>query len=723
VGILDWLTGRKRESTPSDKAQTKPVRAGPQLGSFKSPALAGGRPFDTVAAAQEAWRSGDVARADHLFIEGIDAYKRREQEGLDFALGRYGAFLLDQGRINEAENVLRQAVNLKTDIPAIWSDYIRLLADRRDLEGFKRAIEQMAACVPYRAEPESLLAHARRADRENASAFAEALARFIVERATGEGDQPGRWAAIGDLGRIIERAGRLDEAVTMWREAFAEGSVDPVTLTRLSMHFERSKQYGDAIAVIREALTRGLPANVEESLRKRLAKCEAATAQGRPPKVASRTDVPAFSVRRESGQFEQLFQLRLRPAVRDLELVGGAARCLLVSKQSSMIVDIDVSTARETRRVENLPLFGKMWFAPNGCGVGIRRTAAIGRGPTILRFLDADGRLAAESAVPDATSEIAVGPDLWYIGCRDGCLYSFGFDGKRLWKWETPGASEHCDSEYSRPCPYLVASQASFAAVASMANLYAVSSVGRTLWQQTIPNERQTRWEFTMPVGAEAGSHEAHRILGLRAGASHAETKAAYRRLALETHPDRSPNDTDATTRFREVQGAYERLMAAPVASGVSDGLVLTIEMQIPGPTVSFLAANDQAVVAASSQGRLYLFDAAGQLCQARVLGEGPVSVALRPDGTLGAAWCDNTLLFFKRNSVVNAAQAAGVSRMLTMLGDDVVLWGGKHLHVMDQDGRLLWSVEFSKTLSAVTAHEDVLLCAAGVLAAFRRRT
>jgi hypothetical protein len=57
----------------------------------------------------------------------------------------------------------------------------------------------------------------------------------------------------------------------------------------------------------------------------------------------------------------------------------------------------------------------------------------------------------------------------------------------------------------------------------------------------------------------------------------------------------------------------------------------------------------------------------------------------------------------------------------LTMLGDDVVLWRGNEVQVMDADGRLLWAVEFSKSIADVAAHGDTLVCAAGVLTAFRR--
>jgi outer membrane protein assembly factor BamB/Flp pilus assembly protein TadD len=724
VSLLDWLFRRKPspETPQSGRPRTPP---NPSRESERPVTFAAmeKRPFDTIAEALAAWQAGDPTRAEGLFKQGVEAYKCREPSGVDFALGRYGAFLLDQDRKDEALRVLEQAIERKTGIPAIWSDYLRIVSDRRDLDAFKRGIELMAVAVKCRVDPEIVLTHARRADREGASAFAQAIAQWVAERAASDGDKEGRWAAIGDLGRILERAGRLDEAVNMWRDAFDDGSRDPDTAGRLSMHLERAKDYAAATAVIREAQSRGLPASAEESLRKRLARCESKTA-GKAPSKASKPDVAAYSVRRGSTLFEPIFQTRLKLSIKDLELIGNTARCLLASKESSTLVDIDLMNGSEVRRIDNLPLLGDTWFAPDGRGIGIRRTGAIGQGPTLLTFIDAEGRVAAESSVPDATSEIALGPDVWYVGCRNGLLYAFGFDGRQHWAWETPGSMDYEENAYFRPCPYFVASKQSFAVVASMGNIYAVSPNGKTLWHATLPNERQTRWEFTIPLQRGRGNEEPYGILGLPLNAPRDQVKSAYRRLALATHPDRNPGDNTAADKFRLIQGAYERILAAPSASGaVPAGITVSIEFPGLGPTASFVAANAAGVLVGSSQGRLYVFNGNGSLREARILGDGPVRAALRPDGTVGAAWCSDALLFFNENKIVNAAEALDWPRALTMLGDDVVLWRGNEVQVLDANGQLLWSVEFSKSITGVAAHGDSLVCAAGVLAAFRRRS
>lgn len=723
MNVFDWLFRRKLSSDTSQSGRpTTPPTPSPECEHLVTLTAMEKRPFDTIAEAVAAWQANDPTRAGRLFEQGIEAYKRSEPSGVEFALGRYGAFLLDLGRKDEALRILKQAIDRKTDIPAIWADYLRILSDRRDLDGFKRGIELMAVAVKSRVEPEIVLVHARRADREGAPAFAEAIAQWVAEKAASDGDKEGRWAAIGDLGRILERAGRLDEAVNMWRDAIDEGSRDPDTTGRLSMHLERTKDYATATAVIREALNRGLPASVEESLRKRLARCESKAA-GKVPSKVGKSDVAAYSVRRGSTLFEPIFQTRLKISIRDLELIGNTARCLLASKESSTLVDIDLGNGSEVRRIDNLPLLGDTWFAPDGRGIGIRRTAAVGQGPTLLRFIDPKGRVASESSVPDATSEIALGPDVWYVGCRNGLLYAFGFDGRRRWVWETPGSKGYDESAYFRPCPYYVASQQSFAVVASMGNVYAVAPNGKTLWHAALPNERQTRWEFTIPLQGGRGNEEPYGILGLPPNAPRDQVKSAYRRLALATHPDRNPGDSAAADKFRLIQGAYERVLAGTPASGaVAAGITVSMEIEGLGPVASFVAANAAGVLVGSSQGRLYVFNGDGRLREARVLGDGPVRAALRPDGTVGAAWCSDALLFFSENKIVNAAEALDWPRALTMLGDDVVLWRGNEVQVLDTNGQLLWSVEFSKSITRVAAHADTLVCAAGVLTAFRRR-
>ena len=54
-----------------------------------------------------------------------------------------------------------------------------------------------------------------------------------------------------------------------------------------------------------------------------------------------------------------------------------------------------------------------------------------------------------------------------------------------------------------------------------------------------------------------------YEVLGIETGATLDEVKRAYRALAKELHPDASPDDTVAASRFREVTEAYDLLSDA----------------------------------------------------------------------------------------------------------------------------------------------------------------
>jgi molecular chaperone DnaJ len=63
-----------------------------------------------------------------------------------------------------------------------------------------------------------------------------------------------------------------------------------------------------------------------------------------------------------------------------------------------------------------------------------------------------------------------------------------------------------------------------------------------------------------MPVMAKRDYYE---VLGVQRGASDADMKAAYRKLAMQHHPDRNPSDKDCEHRFKEINEAYDCLKDA----------------------------------------------------------------------------------------------------------------------------------------------------------------
>ncbi|ASC74291.1 molecular chaperone DnaJ [Halomicronema hongdechloris C2206] len=65
-----------------------------------------------------------------------------------------------------------------------------------------------------------------------------------------------------------------------------------------------------------------------------------------------------------------------------------------------------------------------------------------------------------------------------------------------------------------------------------------------------------------------------YRVLGLRTGASFAEVKASYRRLARRYHPDVNPDDRQAHEHFIQITQAYRALsqvLPSPIEAPVDN--------------------------------------------------------------------------------------------------------------------------------------------------------
>jgi curved DNA-binding protein len=63
-----------------------------------------------------------------------------------------------------------------------------------------------------------------------------------------------------------------------------------------------------------------------------------------------------------------------------------------------------------------------------------------------------------------------------------------------------------------------------------------------------------------------------YKVLGVGRGASQDEIKKAYRKLALQYHPDRNPNDKKAEDKFKELNEAYQ-VLSDPEKRGHYDRL------------------------------------------------------------------------------------------------------------------------------------------------------
>ena len=61
-----------------------------------------------------------------------------------------------------------------------------------------------------------------------------------------------------------------------------------------------------------------------------------------------------------------------------------------------------------------------------------------------------------------------------------------------------------------------------------------------------------------------------YEVLGVSRQADASELKRAYRKLALELHPDRNPGDKESEARFKEASEAYQ-VLSEPDKRGLYD--------------------------------------------------------------------------------------------------------------------------------------------------------
>lgn len=457
----------------------------------------GKRPYDHIDEAMRLAEAGKPDRAESAFKKGVESYERQEQEGLAFALGRLGDFYIQRGRPQEALAVLRRAAAAYDPPPAVFADLCTLLLDLGGLDEYFRILARWRD-----AEEERIKRWAGLRDQEDLSRQVEGPARFALGQASGlarEGDlnvvlplldhllvwlreqgmEDAVWQTRGQVGYAYERAGDLETATDYYSKAVDEGSSDRHTFTRLLINLEKRKQFDQALAVCERAMELDPDANWLLDLRKRHARL---LGKSKGKKGKTQEPIPEFIARKGKEHIELKLQQKVSPMPQDLALHGHAG--LAVVPQGGKSPRLSAWSIKDGEErwatscdATGLTLGGETLLAWT-------RHAAVGEGPTTLEFFDIKGDLLANTSIPDALSEVAAHNNGFYVGCRNGVLYSYDGDGRLRWEYRVPGAKEKYDRPYLRPCPYYVATDqdGDLAVYTSFSLVEAVDRSGRRRW-------------------------------------------------------------------------------------------------------------------------------------------------------------------------------------------------------------------------------------------------
>jgi len=187
----------------------------------------------------------------------------------------------------------------------------------------------------------------------------------------------------------------------------------------------------------------------------------------------------------------------------------------------------------------------------------------------------------------------AEGSDRFVASSDDMILYFYSIENGCLGTYDL---KRHTDNKYHVRCVD-VSPEGQFLLFTHVDRAYLMDSNLKLIesWR-TPPKEG---WEKRTSDKAVARSEEYQRslsILGLSGESTYEEIKKAFRIMVLKYHPDRNPNDPEATERTKEIINAYEKLTgeeAKQAFRGVENAeyyykMMDQIKVEIPGTATAF---------------------------------------------------------------------------------------------------------------------------------------
>lgn len=711
------LGGRSIEVAKVEPGRTEPP----------PPVYAVRRPYDVVVKAQEAAAVGNTRKAERWFLKGVELYRiEGDQMGVGFALGRLGSFYQEQNRMAEAIQAYESAVSMASDIPSVYSGLMAVYADGDNEDEMFRTAEAFAKNVPKRnaSIPQLLISYAKNRLKDGDVTTAERWLLRTEEWATRHGLAEDRFVAWGQRGYAVERSGDLDRALEIYEDAVQAGSTDRVTYTRLLIAYERAKRWADVLTLAQRAIGIQRDAAWEQDLRKRI---DRAQAKSCPTSKRSKTEtIPAFSMRHGEQRISLCSQTSIkRGASRLANSPDG--RALLVSAGSSKPDNLTLLDAFShevvwTKSVpgasaEVLALEVNLFLVASDVG-------RIGDGYSELLWLKHDGTEVTKVRLPDKLSEIRAANGVIAAGCRDGYLYLFDTKGRERGRFRVPARQDlPADQPAFKPCPYFVqlSGDGQRVVFSSWDTVFAVDARGRLQWTWRITSEPKT-FSYTYPIPDGVASSHHYKVLGVSPSATDDQVRKAFRQRALDTHPDRHPNEPEASEKFREAVQAYEAILSG-AAAGTGSGS-FTVQINMPGfmTTIYGLAVSHDGgeYVIAASDGSLTYLDKRGRPTKRLVAKEGAGYLVSTSDLSRIAYAHWQGFNFYSPQGLLSTYPSEKLYQMrMSPDGLLMVAWDKKEFHIFTADGQPAAELEFARNVSdvAFTSPREVTVAAGKVIA------
>lgn len=453
--------------------------------------------------ALEALNAQKLNKAEREFEKAIREL-RSHSDPLDmfFALGQQGYMYEQMGEKEKAITAYSEAVDAATDIPATYHGLISLLVEKGDLdEAFRIADiwqEQGAQHIGRPAHDIFLGLGSSLIHNKDCTAAIDLLSRTgdFFEASSHSTEH---WRARGLLGFAHEKSGNIAEAMEIFGKAVGEGSRDRQTFTRLIMFLEKDKQYEEALEVIEKGIHVQDDASWEADLKKR--KQRISKKAGKISKEEARATIPQFTVRKGKDIVSLLYQVKCSPQITSLAVVKNRAYGLSGGKKPRVRV-WDLETSEQVLEKELPETPSRLELTDIGFLTASEK-GRIGEGSASIRFHDFEGIELGVQHLGDKLSDIAISANRIFVGCRDGDLYAFSSQGRKLWTVGLKQGKE--DSDYMRPCPYYVRAGGDIVVFSSFNDLYAINDKGKLQWKWSTPTHtersRTELIEFTFSSG------------------------------------------------------------------------------------------------------------------------------------------------------------------------------------------------------------------------------